>query len=210
MKGQLGALKDPDKGIYPFVSSSSPLSGFASVGAGIPLREIKTVTTVVKSYSSCVGAGEFVTEIFGVDAERLRSLGGDCGEYGAKTGRPRRVGWLDLVASRYGCILQGSSEVVLTLLDVLGYLDMIPVCVAYELDGNKCKDFPNSSVLKSAKPVYEYLEGWKSDIRNIRNYSDLPLNTQKYVEFVEKGLGYPINLISNGSGRDQVIIRKGQ
>jgi adenylosuccinate synthase len=207
LEGQLGSLKDPDNGIYPFTTSSSPLAGFGTVGAGIPPHAITEVVTVVKSYSSCVGAGAFVSEIFGDEAETLRKLGGDCGEYGATTGRPRRMGWFDAVATRYGCMLQGTTEVAFSLLDVLGYLDKIPVCVSYEINGQTTDNFPVTPLLNKAKPVYEYLDGWKCDISKIRNYADLPENARKYVEFVEKQLGYPIKIISNGSKRDDIIYR---
>lgn len=207
LEGQLGALRDPDNGIYPFVTSSSPLAGFASVGAGIPPHEIKRIVTVVKAYSSCVGAGAFVTEIFGDEANELRNRGGDAGEYGATTGRPRRMGWFDAVASRYGCILQGTTDVALSLLDVPGYLDTIPVCTAYEIDGQKVTSFPVTHKLNRAKPVYEYLSGWKCDIRNIREYKRLPDNVRRFVEFVEEKLGYPITILSNGAKRHEVIYR---
>ena len=174
LEGQLGTLKDTDNGIYPFVTSSSPLAGFAAVGAGIPPYEIKKIYTVVKSYSSAVGAGAFVSEIFGDEAEDLRKRGGDKGEYGATTGRPRRMGWFDCVATKYGCMLQGTTDVVLSLIDVLGYLDKIPVCVAYDIDGKITTDFPNTPKLNRAKPVFEYLDGWKCDIRGAKNYDELP------------------------------------
>jgi adenylosuccinate synthase len=207
LEGQLGALKDPDNGIYPFTTSSSPLAGFASVGAaGIPPYQIKEVVTVVKAYSSAVGAGAFVSEIFGEEAETLRNRGGDCGEYGATTGRPRRMGWFDAVATRYGCMLQGTTHVALALLDVLSYLDKIPVCVAYDIDGELTEDFPATPRLNRAKPVYEYLDGWKCDITGIRNYADLPDNAKKYVSFIQQRLGYPIKYISNGPKRDDIII----
>lgn len=207
LEGQLGALKDPDNGIYPFTTSSSPLSGFASVGAGIAPRFITEVVTVVKAYSSCVGAGAFVSEIFGSEAETLRELGGDCGEYGATTGRPRRMGWFDAAATRYGCMLQGTTEVALSLLDVLGYLDKIPVCTGYDIDGEIHRDFPVTHLLNKAKPVYSFLEGWKSDISGIRSYEELPLNARRYVEFVENELGYPVKYISNGPNREDIILR---
>lgn len=207
LEGQLGALKDPDFGIYPMVTSSSTLAAYGAIGAGIPAYEIKNVVTVVKAYSSAVGAGEFVSEIFGDEAEELRKRGGDAGEYGATTGRPRRMGWFDAVASRYGCRMQGATEVALTVLDVLGYLDEIPVCVGYEIDGVVTKDFPTTVKLAKAKPVYEVLPGWKSDIRGIKNYNELPENCRKYIEFIEKELEVPITLVSNGPGRDEVIHR---
>ncbi|ONI38986.1 adenylosuccinate synthase [Candidatus Epulonipiscium fishelsonii] len=207
LEGQLGALKDTDNGIYPFVTSSSPLAGFATVGAGISPVYIKKIVTVVKAYSSAVGAGAFVSEIFGEEAEQLRKRGGDNGEYGATTGRPRRMGWFDCVASKYGCMLQGTTEIAFSLIDVLGYLDKIPVCVAYEIDGKKTTIFPNTVELNKAKPVIEYLEGWKCDISGVKDYMELPPETKNYIDFVEKQLGYPINMISNGPKRDSIIIR---
>ena len=176
LEGQLGTLKDPDFGIYPMVTSSSTLASYGAIGAGIPPYEIKEIITVVKAYSSAVGAGEFVSEIFGDEADELRKRGGDGGEFGATTGRPRRMGWFDAVASRYGCKMQGATQVALTVLDVLGYLDEIPVCVGYEIDGEVTRDFPTTSKLKKAKPVYETLPGWKTDIRGITKYEDLPEN----------------------------------
>ena len=208
LEGQLGSLKDPDHGIYPMVTSSSTLAGYGAIGAGVPPYEIKRIVTVVKAYSSAVGAGEFVSEIFGEEADELRRRGGDGGEYGATTGRPRRMGWFDVVASRYGCRVQGATEVALTVLDVLGYLDELPVCVGYEIDGKVTKDFPTTNMLKKAKPVYEVLPGWKCDIRGIRNYDELPENCRKYVEFIEEQIGFPITMVSNGPGRDDIIFRK--
>jgi len=207
LEGQLGALKDPDNGIYPFTTSSSPLAGFATVGAGIPPYAITSIVTVVKAYSSCVGAGAFVSEIFGAEADELRNRGGDDGEYGATTGRPRRMGWLDAVATKYGCMLQGTTDIALSLLDVLGYLNKIPVCVAYDIDGVITKDFPATPLLNKAKPVYAYLDGWKCDIRNVRDYAQLPDNAKKYVEFIQKETGYPVTIISNGSKRHEIIKR---
>ena len=207
LEGQLGTLKDPDHGIYPMVTSSSTLAAYGAVGAGIPPYEIKKVITVVKAYSSAVGAGAFVSEIFGEEADELRRRGGDGGEYGATTGRPRRMGWFDCVASRYGCRLQGTTDVAFTVLDVLGYLDEIPVCVAYEVDGEIIHDFPTTGKLEKAKPVIETLKGWKCDIRGIKKYEDLPENCRNYIEFVEEKLGYPITMISNGPGRDDIIYR---
>ena len=163
LEGQLGALKDTDFGIYPMVTSSNTIAGYGAVGAGIPPYEIKEIVTVVKAYSSAVGAGEFVSEIFGEEADELRRRGGDGGEYGATTGRPRRMGWLDLVATRYGCRVQGATQVAFTVLDVLGYLDEIPVCVAYELDGERIDYFPSTTKLKRAKPIFEVLPGWKCE-----------------------------------------------
>ncbi len=207
LEGQLGSLKDPDHGIYPMVTSSSTLAGYGAVGAGLPPYEIKRIVTVVKAYSSAVGAGEFVSEIFGEEADELRRRGGDGGEYGATTGRPRRMGWFDAVASRYGCRIQGATEVALTVLDVLGYLDELPVCVGYEIDGKVTKDFPTTASLKKAKPVYEVLPGWKTDIRGITEYDKLPENCRKYIEFIEKELGVPVKLVSNGPGRHEIIHR---
>lgn len=207
LEGQLGSLKDPDHGIYPMVTSSSTLAAYGAIGAGIPPYEIKEITTVVKAYSSAVGAGAFVSEIFGDEADELRRRGGDKGEFGATTGRPRRVGWFDAVASRYGCRIQGATEVALTVLDVLGYLDEIPVCTGYEIDGEVTTEFPTTVQLEKAKPVIEKLPGWKCDIRGIKKYEDLPENCRKYVEFVEKHIGFPITMISNGPGRSDIIYR---
>ena len=208
LEGQLGTLKDPDHGIYPMVTSSSTLAAYGAIGAGIPPYEIKQVITVCKAYSSAVGAGAFVSEIFGEEADELRRRGGDGGEYGATTGRPRRMGWFDCVASRYGCRLQGTTDVAFTVLDVLGYLDVIPVCVGYEVDGEVTEEFPVTWKLEKAKPVLEKLPGWKCDIRGIKKYEDLPENCRKYVEFVEQHIGYPITMISNGPGRDDIIYRE--
>ena len=207
LEGQLGSLKDPDHGIYPMVTSSSTLAGYGAIGAGIPPYEIKKIITVCKAYSSAVGAGAFVSEIFGEEADELRRRGGDGGEYGATTGRPRRMGWFDCVASKYGCRVQGTTDVAFTVLDVLGYLDEIPVCTGYEIDGEVTTDFPTTTLLEKAKPVLETLPGWKCDIRGIKNYEDLPENCRKYIEFVEKHIGFPITIISNGPGRDDIIYR---
>lgn len=207
LEGQLGSLKDPDFGIYPMVTSSSTLAAYGAIGAGIAPYEITDIVTVVKGYSSAVGAGEFVSEIFGDEADELRRRGGDGGEYGATTGRPRRMGWFDAVASRYGCRIQGATEVALTVLDVLGYLDELPVCVGYEIDGVVTRDFPTTVKLAKAKPVYEILPGWKTEIRGIKKYEDLPENCRKYIEFIEKELEVPVKLISNGPGRDDIIYR---
>lgn len=208
LEGQLGTLKDPDHGIYPMVTSSSTLAAYGAIGAGIPPYEIKQVVTVCKAYSSAVGAGAFVSEIFGEEADELRRRGGDGGEYGATTGRPRRMGWFDCVASRYGCRLQGTTDVAFTVLDVLGYLEEIPVCVGYEVDGKVTTDFPVTWKLEKAKPVLETLPGWNCDIRGIRSYEELPENCRNYIEFVEKHIGYPITMVSNGPGRDDIIYRK--
>lgn len=207
LEGQLGSLKDPDMGIYPFTTSSHTLAGYGACGACIPPYEIKDIITVVKAYSSAVGAGAFVSEIFGDEADELRCRGGDGGEFGATTGRPRRMGWLDCVATRYGCMVQGTTEVAFTVLDVLGYLDEIPVCVGYEYDGKISKDFPTTDKLNIAKPVFEKLPGWKCDIRGIKKYEDLPENCRNYIEFVEKEIGYPIKIVSNGPARDDIIFR---
>ncbi|GLC78702.1 adenylosuccinate synthase [Lacrimispora brassicae] len=207
LEGQLGSLKDPDHGIYPMVTSSSTLAAYGAIGAGIPPYEIKNITTVVKAYSSAVGAGAFVSEIFGDEADELRRRGGDGGEYGATTGRPRRMGWFDAVASRYGCRIQGSTEVALTVLDVLGYLDELQICVGYEIDGKVTKDFPTTVDLNRAKPVYTTLPGWKCEIKGIKNYEDLPENCRNYIEFIEKELETPITMVSNGPGRDEIIYR---
>ena len=208
LEGQLGSLKDPDHGIYPMVTSSSTLAAYGAIGAGIAPYEISDITTVVKAYSSAVGAGEFVSEILDeAAADELRRRGGDGGEFGATTGRPRRMGWFDAVASRYGVRIQGTTEVALTVLDVLGYLDEIPVCVEYDINGEIIKDFPTTSRLKLAKPVYEYLPGWKCDIRGIKEYDKLPKNCRKYIEFIEKELEVPVKLVSNGPGRDDIIYR---
>ena len=207
LEGQLGTLKDPDHGIYPMVTSSSTLAAYGAIGAGIPPYEIKQVVTVCKAYSSAVGAGEFVSEIFGDEADELRKRGGDGGEFGATTGRPRRMGWFDCVASKYGCRLQGTTDVAFTVLDVLGYLDEIPVCVGYDIDGKVTTDFPTTTMLKKAKPVYEKLPGWKCDIRGIKKYEDLPENCRKYIEIVEEHIGFPITMVSNGPGRDDIIYR---
>lgn len=208
LEGQLGSLKDPDMGIYPMVTSSSPLAGYGAVGAGgIPPYAIQKIVTVVKAYSSAVGAGEFVSEIFGPEADELRNHGGDDGEYGATTGRPRRMGWLDLVAARYGCMVQGATEIGFTVLDALGYLDEIPVCVAYELNGKRIDYFPPTAQLKHCKPILEVLPGWKCNITGIRKYEDLPENARKYVEFAERHIGVPITMVSNGPSREDIIYR---
>lgn len=207
LEGQLGSLKDTDHGIYPMVTSSSTLAGFGAVGAGIAPYLIKDIVTVVKSYSSAVGAGAFISEIFGKEAEELRNRGGDKGEYGATTGRPRRVGYFDAVASRYGCRVQSSTEVVLTVIDALSYLDKIPVCVGYDIDGTVYKDFPTTHLLEKAKPVWKVLDGWKVDIREIKKYEDLPLKCREYIEFIEKELEVPVTMISNGPKREDIIYK---
>ncbi len=207
LEGQLGALKDPDHGIYPMTTSSSTLAGFGAVGAGIPPHKIEKVYTVVKAYSSAVGGGAFVSEIFGDEADELRKRGGDAGEFGVVTGRPRRMGWFDCVAARYGCMLQGTTDIAFTVVDVLGYLDEIPVCVGYEIDGKVINEFPVTPLLEKAKPVYKTLPGWKSDIRGVKNYYDLPENCRNYIEFIEKQLGYNITIVSNGPKRSDIIYR---
>ena len=207
LEGQLGTLKDPDHGIYPMVTSSSTLAAYGAIGAGIPPYEIRQIVTVCKAYSSAVGAGAFVSEIFGEEADELRRRGGDGGEYGATTGRPRRMGWFDCVASKYGCRLQGTTDVAFTVLDVLGYLEEIPVCVGYEIDGAVTTDFPTTARLEKAKPVLKKLPGWNCDIRGIKKYEELPENCRHYIEFIEEQLGYPITMVSNGPGRDDIIYR---
>ena len=208
LEGQLGSLKDPDHGIYPMVTSSSTLAAYGAIGAGIPPYEIKNITTVVKAYSSAVGAGAFVSEIFNEEADELRKRGGDGGEFGATTGRPRRMGWFDAVATRYGCRVQGATEVALTVLDVLGYLKEIPMCVGYEIDGKVTKDFPTTVQLEKAKPVWKVMPGWNCEIRGIKNYEDLPKECKDYINEIEKEIGVPITLVSNGPERDAIIKRK--
>lgn len=205
VEGQLGALRDPDHGIYPYPTSSSTLAGFASVGAGIPPHAITQVVAVTKAYSSCVGAGPFVSEIFDREAEDLRERGGDAGEYGATTGRPRRMGWFDAVATRYGCRMQGATAVALTVLDVLGYLDEIPVCTAYEIDGEKTHRFPVPALLDRATPVLEMMPGWQRDISSVRRFSDLPTNAQNYVKQIEDWLEVPVKWVSVGPRREDII-----
>jgi len=208
LEGQLGTMKDPDHGIYPMVTSSSTLAAYGAIGAGIPPYEIKQIVTVCKAYSSAVGAGAFVSEIFGEEADKMRNNGGDGGEYGATTGRPRRMGWFDCVASKYGCRLQGTTDVAFTVLDALGYLDEIPVCVGYEIDGEVTTDFPVTHLLEKAKPVLKVLPGWKCDIRGIKNFEELPENAQNYVNFIEEQIGFPITMVSNGPKRSDIIYRK--
>lgn len=208
LEGQLGTMKDPDHGIYPMVTSSSTLAAYGAIGAGIPPYEIKQIVTVSKAYSSAVGAGAFVSEIFGDEADELRRRGGDGGEFGATTGRPRRMGWFDCVATKYGCRLQGATDVAFTVLDALGYLEAIPVCVGYEIDGEVTTDFPVTYKLEKAKPVLKKLPGWKCDIRGIRKFEDLPENCRKYVEFIEEQIGFPITMVSNGPGREDIIYRE--
>ena len=208
LEGQLGTMKDSDRGIYPMVTSSSTLAAYGAIGAGIPPYEIKQIVTVSKAYSSAVGAGAFVSEIFGDEADELRRRGGDGGEFGATTGRPRRMGWFDCVATKYGCRLQGATDVAFTVLDALGYLEEIPVCVGYEIDGEVTTDFPVTYKLEKAKPVLKKLPGWNCDIRGIRKFEDLPENCRKYVEFIEEQIGFPITMVSNGPGREDIIYRE--
>ena len=207
LEGQLGSLKDPDFGIYPFTTSSHTLAGFGAIGAGIPPHKIESIVAVVKAYSSAVGAGPFVSEIFGDEAETMRRVGGDAGEYGATTGRPRRMGWFDAVATRYGCRVQGATHVAWTVLDALGYLDEIKVCVGYEIDGEVTRDFPVNAKLEKAKPVYETLPGWKCDIRGIKTFDALPENCRRYIEFIEKQIQVPVKVVTNGPKRDEFILR---
>lgn len=207
LEGQLGTLKDADHGIYPMVTSSNTIAGYGCAGAGVPPYAIKEIYTVVKAYSSAVGAGAFVSEIFGDEAEEMRKNGGDGGEYGATTGRPRRMGWFDAVATRYGCEVQGTTHAVLTVIDALGYLDELKVCVGYEIDGEVTRDFPVTPLLEKAKPVYVTLPGWKCDVRGIRKYEDLPENCRKYIEFIEKEIGFKFAIVTNGPAREEIIIR---
>lgn len=207
LEGQLGSLRDPDHGIYPYTTSSSPLAGYGPVGAGVPVHAMKDIICVTKAYSSCVGAGPFTTELSGDEAEQLRRRGGDAGEYGATTGRPRRVGWFDAVATRYGCMVQGATEAVLTNLDVLGYLDEIPVCTGYEVNGEIIRDFPATPTLIKCRPVYTVLPGWKCDVRGITEWDRLPENCRKYIEFIEKELETPIRMVSTGPKRSEMLYR---
>ena len=207
LEGQLGSMKDPDLGIYPMVTSSSTLASYGAIGAGLPPYEIKDIVCVVKAYSSAVGAGAFVSEIFGEEADELRRRGGDKGEFGATTGRPRRMGWFDCVATRYGVQVQGATQVALTVIDALGYLDEIPVCIGYELDGEVMTDFPTTPTLEKCKPVWKVMPGWKQDIRGITRYEDLPKECRDYVEFIEGQIGVPITMVSNGPGREELLYR---
>lgn len=208
LEGQLGALRDPDHGIYPYSTSSSTLAGFAPVGAGLPTYAVTEVIAIVKAYSSCVGAGPFVSELDGKESDELRRRGGDAGEYGVNTGRPRRVGWFDAVATQYGCEIQGATAAVLTNLDVLGYLDEIPICIGYELaDGTILDCFPVTAKLQSAKPIYTTLPGWKCDITQVTQIEDLPEAAKNYIDFVESKIGVKISTVSVGPNRAQVIQR---
>jgi adenylosuccinate synthase len=208
LEGQLGALRDPDHGIYPYTTSSSPLAGYASVGAGLPPHAISQVLAVTKAYSSSVGTGYFPSQLHGDEAEELRRRGGDAGEYGAKTGRPRDVGWFDAVATRYGCLTQGATACAMTNLDVLSYLDEIPVCVAYTLDGQRITRFPATPDLARVKPVYEVLPGWKTDVRGVTDEAKLPQKCLDYVNFIEERIQTPITLLSTGPRREEIIWRK--
>ena len=200
-------MKDPDFGIYPYTTSSHTLAAFGCIGVGISPRDIRDIVVVTKAYSSAVGAGAFVSELFGEEAEELRRRGGDAGEYGATTGRPRRVGWFDAVATRYGCMVQGATEVVLTAIDCLGYLDEIKVCTGYEIDGKVTRDFPVPPLLARAKPVYETLPGWKCDIRGETDYQKLPEAARTYVDFLENQIGVPISIVSTGPKRHEITRR---
>lgn len=207
LEGQLGALRDLEHGIYPYTTSSSPLAGYGTVGAGIPPAAIKEVIAVTKAYSSSVGTGYFVTALAGEEAEELRKRGGDAGEYGAKTGRPRDVGWFDAVATRYGCRVQGATACAMTNIDVLGYLDEIKICVAYDIDGEQTRDFPSSPRLSRAKPVYVTLPGWKTDIRGVTDYDALPENCKNYLSYIERVIETPLTIISTGPRREEIIFR---
>ena len=208
LEGQLGALRDITNGIYPMTTSSSTLAGYGAVGACLPPHAIKRVITVVKAYSSCVGAGPFTTEIFGDEADALRRKGGSDGEFGATTGRPRRMGWFDAVATKYGVSVQGTTDVALSLIDVLGYLDEIPVCVAYDVNGTRTTEFPSGDRLDHAKPIYETVPGWKCDIKGATEWDALPQAAKDYVEYIEKLIDCPITMISTGPDRKDMIYRK--
>ena len=208
LEAQLGSMKDPDFGIYPFTTSSHTLAAYGCIGVGIAPQDIGSIVAVTKAYSSAVGAGDFVSELFGEEAEELRRRGGDAGEYGATTGRPRRVGWFDAVATRYGCMVQGATEVALTAVDCLGYLDKIKVCTGYEIDGRVTRDFPVTPLLDRAKPVYTTLPGWRCDIRGETDYSRLPAEVKGYVDFLEGEIGVPITLVSTGPGRHEIARRR--
>ena len=203
-EAQLGSLRDLDYGIYPYTTSSNAIAAYAPVGSGLPCAHIEKIVGVVKAYSSCVGEGPFTCEWFGEEAEKLREAGG---EYGAKTGRPRRVGPIDIVATRYGVQCQGATDIALTKMDVLSYMDKIPVCAHYELNGQQIDYFPFPAVLPDAKPVMEYMEGWKCDISGIRKWEELPEAARKYVEYVEQQIGCHITYVSVGPERDSIIIR---
>ena len=201
-EAQLGALRDIDFGIYPYTSSSSTISAYAPIGAGIPQCRLDEVIGIMKAYSTCVGEGPFTCELFGDEGNALREAGG---EYGAATGRPRRVGGFDVTASKYGTLVQGATCIAVTKLDVLSYLDRIPVCVAYEVNGERTTDFPMGEELVEAKPVYEYMDGWKTDVSGCRRFEELPVNAQKYVKFLEESVGCPVKYVSVGAEREQYI-----
>ena len=203
-EAQLGALRDLDYGIYPYTTSSNSVAAYAPVGSGLPTAKLDEVVGVVKAYSSCVGEGPFVCEMFGEEGQKLRDAGA---EYGAKTGRPRRVGPIDLVATRYGVEVQGATNIALTKLDILSYMDKIPVCAHYELDGRQTDEFPFPVCLQDAKPVIEYVDGWKCDISKVRSWDELPENARNYVEYVEQAIGCHIGYVSVGAERDSLIIR---
>ena len=203
-EAQLGALRDIDFGIYPYTTSSNTLAAYAPVGSGMPYAKVDRVVGVVKAYSTCVGEGPFVCEMEGPEADRLRKEGA---EYGAKTGRPRRVGPVDLVATRYGTRLQGATEIALTKLDVLSYMDMIPVCTEYLIDGRVTEEFPFPDALENAEPVITYLEGWKEDISEVRRFEDLPGAARRYVEYIEEKIECRISYVSVGPERESIIIR---
>ena len=204
-EAQLGALRDLDYGIYPYTTSSNTIAAYAPIGCGLPSVKIENVVGVVKAYSTCVGEGPFVGEMAGDEAEALRQAGG---EYGAKTGRPRRVAPLDIVATRYGVQVQDATEIALTKLDVLSYLDKIPVCVRYSVNGQETDDFPFPTLLDEAEPVIEYMDGWKCDISGVRTWDDMPAEAREYVTFIEKAIGCPITYVSVGPERDSIVIRK--
>lgn len=201
-EAQLGALRDIDFGIYPYTSSSSTIAAYAPIGAGIPFKKLDGVIGIMKAYSSCVGEGPFTCELFGDEGNALREAGG---EYGAATGRPRRVGGFDVVASAYGIKMQGADEIALTKLDVLSYLDKIPVCVAYDVDGEITTKFPSGEALAKAKPVYEYIDGWKCDISSCRTMEDLPKAAVEYVRYIERATGCRIKYVSVGAERESYI-----
>lgn len=207
LEGQLGSMKDPTYGIYPYVTSSHTLAGFGTVGGGVPPTAIRDVICVTKAYSSSVGAPTepFVSELTGEAGDELRRRGGDKGEFGATTGRPRRVGWYDAVASRYGCMVQGATEAALTAIDCLGYLDEIKVCVGYDIDGTVTRDFPTPALLDRAKPVFETLPGWKCDIRGVTDFDKLPQAAKDYVKFIEREIETPIKIVSTGPSRHEII-----
>ena len=209
LEGQLGAMKDPDLGIFPMTTSSHTLAGFGCVGAAIPPTSVEEVICVSKAYSSCVGSKTepFVSELLGDAGDELRRRGGDKGEFGATTGRPRRVGWFDAVATKYGCMVQGATQLALTCLDVLGYLDEIQVCVGYDIDGTVTDQFPVTPLLSRAKPVYATLPGWKCDIRGETDYNKLPEQAKAYVDFLEEKVGVPIKIVSTGPKRDEIALR---